>query len=82
MARGPGSAACGLAQDNLHRPRAVAVIHQQSLWLPLPPAGCSLGPLLLLSFPVCQSVTRQECSAALLLKHLVLDNLWIIANSR
>lgn len=42
-----------------------------------PEAGCSPGPL-----PPAAPLSLAEVKCALLLKHLVLDNLWIIANSR
>lgn len=64
MAWGPGSSARGLAQDNLRSP-SVAVFHQQSRRprapaLPAPQPDAPQALLLLLSFPVCRSVTRQE----------------------
>ena len=50
-ARGPGSAA-------RPRPGMGRSVHCASL--SLPPAACSPGPFLPLSFPVCPSVTWQE----------------------
>lgn len=82
MAWGPGCAACGLARDNLCRLRLSST--SRASGPPVLAAACRvlpgpLPPAVLPCLSVCH-LPRVQC--ALLLKHLVLDNLWIIANSR
>lgn len=67
MAPGPGSTACSLAWDNLHRllcgcPLPVKPLAPELCLLLIPQPHAPQALFLLLSFPVCWSVTRQECN--------------------